>query len=344
MWQGLANLAWSYASLARCDESLFLPLGDEVASRLRSCNAQELANTAWAFAVSDVRSHTLFGSNSDFIAVCSEVDWNNKQLCQLHQWSLWREEVMATSRLAAKDGASKEGRSGSANSSFADCEDERIGCDWPGLPESLQHRAKLAFSSSKLCPSRMQTTVRYALESLGLSVAEEVRNAEGYSLDLAVEWGGVRVGVEVDGPSHFLGDGRPTGSTMLKRRQLRRFGWCIVAVPYFDWEAVRNGTDDRFEQRAAECSYLASLLDEATGLRTHASGDGWVAIDCTSLRRDDDAAWEWDRARGWDEDDLPSYVDDGEADPCLAPPDAGALAEQPAESTDPPSMGVRPVL
>ena len=46
-----------------------------------------------------------------------------------------------------------------------------------------------------------------------------------------------RLAVEVDGPSHFLGNSHvEAGATRLKRRQLQFFGWSLVNIPYFDWE------------------------------------------------------------------------------------------------------------
>ena len=49
---------------------------------------------------------------------------------------------------------------------------------------------------------------------------------------------GERIAVEVDGPSHFLGGShQPTGSTLLKHRQLRHFGWRLESVPYWEWDA-----------------------------------------------------------------------------------------------------------
>ena len=45
-----------------------------------------------------------------------------------------------------------------------------------------------------------------------------------------------RAAPQVDGPSHFLGDSDvPTGATLLKRRQLRAFGWPLLSVAYFDF-------------------------------------------------------------------------------------------------------------
>jgi hypothetical protein len=40
----------------------------------------------------------------------------------------------------------------------------------------------------------------------------------------------------VDGPSHFLGRShQPTGSTLLKHRQLRYVGWRLENVAYWEW-------------------------------------------------------------------------------------------------------------
>jgi hypothetical protein len=47
--------------------------------------------------------------------------------------------------------------------------------------------------------------------------------------------------VEVDGPTHFLGDGRtPSGSTLLKRKQLGQLGYTVVPVTFWEWDALRG--------------------------------------------------------------------------------------------------------
>ena len=79
----------------------------------------------------------------------------------------------------------------------------------------------------------MQRQVGAALTSLGLFLFEEMVLNEGYSLDFMMKWGGERLGIEVDGPFHFV-DRAPNGATLLKRRQLRHLGWRLVSVPY--WE------------------------------------------------------------------------------------------------------------
>jgi len=117
------------------------------------------------------------------------------------------------------------------------------------------------------------------LESLGLEPREEVRTPQGYSIDAVVSVDGdrVKVAVEVDGPSHFVGSSRvPSGSTALKRRQLRAAGVRLLAVPYWEWDALRNEAERR--------EYLRRGLDEAGssggvgGMRGEAH-DGAAAID-----------------------------------------------------------------
>ena len=56
------------------------------------------------------------------------------------------------------------------------------------------------------------------LSSMGLELEEEFLTQSGYRLDALVQVDGKKIGVEVDGPSHFVGR-KLTGGTILKRRQ-----------------------------------------------------------------------------------------------------------------------------
>ena len=90
-----------------------------------------------------------------------------------------------------------------------------------------------------------------------------MRTAEGYTIDAVVSWRGVRVNVEVDGPTHFAGRA-PTAATLLKRRQLRHFGSePLLIVPHFEWEglASRDAAATLHRRQA----YLRRSLDELIG-------------------------------------------------------------------------------
>ena len=75
----------------------------------------------------------------------------------------------------------------------------------------------------------------------------------------------IQVAIEVDGPSHFLyRSQRPSGSTVLKRRQLRGCGWTLIPVPFFEWSAAAQRPKTKKEQAAAQREYLAGLLARAS--------------------------------------------------------------------------------
>ena len=171
-------------------------------------NEQELSNTAWAFAVADPSSaDELFGTAS-FTTRCAHLEssFRHTALTQLHQWSLWREER---------------------------------GAQWPGLPESLRQACRNAFLTHGKTSSRLQSDVVQSIRARGVQVKEEHRcETSGYSIDALVTLkNGEQVAVEVDGPFHFVGRSKqPAGPTLLKHRQLRRLGWRLATVPYWEWD------------------------------------------------------------------------------------------------------------
>ena len=208
--------------------------------RLSGFDPQGLANTAWAFAVLDHPSEALFCDR--FVDCCAQANvCDAAYLFQLHQWQLWREERAAQ----------------------------------PQLPPSFRERCAIAFASARGAPSGLQRQVHASLKLLDPRAEEERRSSMGYSIDSVVEWRGVRVAVEVDGPSHFVGlSHTPAGATLLKRRQLQT-SWPLCAVPYWEWNAldgaVRSGSGPGlvsasqvpgFLQQVRE-AYLRQALDAA---------------------------------------------------------------------------------
>jgi very-short-patch-repair endonuclease len=71
------------------------------------------------------------------------------------------------------------------------------------------------------------------------------------SIDIAIEGGATPIALEVDGPSHFLQDGRSNGSTLLRNRMLAAHGWRVVVADHRVWDIE---TQEQREQ------YLRSLL------------------------------------------------------------------------------------
>ena len=59
------------------------------------------------------------------------------------------------------------------------------------------------------------------------------------SIDIALS--DRRVAIEVDGPWHFFTNARKrNGTTQLRDRVLKRAGWTVVSVPFFDFDILRT--------------------------------------------------------------------------------------------------------
>jgi hypothetical protein len=218
--QDIANLLWAYATVGIIDKHLFTSFAPAVKLVLRQCNSQNVANVAWAYAVANVNEPLLF--NTDFVAALQAKvnDFSLKDLSQLHQWQLWQDEI--------KSGIN--------------------------LPPALCEKCRQAFISRLPQPSRFQNDVISELSSIGMLPKEEVLTLSGYRLDALVEVKGMKVGIEVDGPTHFVNQ-EPTGSTLLKRRQVNNLdGIRIVSVPYWEWDELGKG-------HAKKQDYLRSKLD-----------------------------------------------------------------------------------
>jgi hypothetical protein len=217
--QDIANLLWAYATVGIMDPQLFTSFAPAVKSVLIQCSSQDLSNIAWAYAVANINDHLLF--NTDFVATLQAKanDFVPANLSQLHQWQLWQDEI--------KSGIN--------------------------LPPALREKCRQAFDLRLPQPSRLQDDVVSVLSSIGMSPEEEVLTPTGYRLDAFVKVNGTKVGIEVDGPSHFM-NREPTGSTFLKRRQVNNLDDIrIVSVPYWEWNKL--GKD-----RAKKQEYLRSKL------------------------------------------------------------------------------------
>jgi len=111
-----------------------------------------------------------------------------------------------------------------------------------GLPTELQDRCYNVFISEEPTASKLQDDVAAQLSSIGLEPKEEEVN-------------GKTIGVEVDGPSHFIGRSKsPLARTILKRRQVPAIdGIELSSVPYWEWDKLGS---DRMEKQ----EYLRELL------------------------------------------------------------------------------------
>ena len=252
--RSLSVLLWAFAALGESSSAsrrqrLFEAAAEPAAAHLREphrggFNTQGLCNLGWAFAVVDPRARLapLFEEGL-FVARCEErlgeegLTAQRRQLTQLHQWSLWREES-----------------------------DSRA--SWPPLPALLRRRCHATFVDQRLRPSAWQLAVTEQLRALGYTnLSVELVTEQGYYLDVEIVHAKQRVAIEVDGPSHFVGrSAKLSGATQLKRRQLAAFGTRVISLPY-QTAAVARRTDDASQQQ------LRDALVEAIVAVVGAPGD-----------------------------------------------------------------------
>lgn len=221
--QNIVNTVWAFAAANELRPDVFKKIGDAIVETndLKSFSARGLASLAWSYAVSNVDVPLVF--NHQFIGALLEKqhDFDENNLRQLYQWHLWQTG-----------------------------EESKL-----GLPKGLQERCRHTFIDYHVTTSALQEDAVGELLSIGLNPMEEVLTQSGYRLDALVEVGGKKVGIEVDGPSHYIGGtGTVNGSTILKHRQVSTIDKIsIVSVPYWEWNKFGN-------DRSKKQDYLRSIL------------------------------------------------------------------------------------
>lgn len=211
--QQVSNLIWSYCFVPVGMVNQLLHSFESVVLRsIGGCDHQFFANVAWSYAVANVDSSFLFAKESQFIKAIQsrEHEFNLEAKCQIHQFILWRKELKTEIPLSP----------------------------------TFQLSCYNAYIKREPSPSAFQDHVMNEIKSLGLTPREEYLTSTGYSLDALIEINGEQVGVEVDGPFHFAGQGQPLGKMSLKHRQvLNVSGIRIVSIPYWEWEGCVNRKD-----------------------------------------------------------------------------------------------------
>ncbi|KAL7503366.1 hypothetical protein ACHAXN_001169 [Cyclotella atomus] len=221
--QEISNTVRAYANANELRSDLFETIGIAVANRgdFQSFTDQDLADMAWAYTVANADAPMLF--NDTFISALIERQHRfiTEHLYQLHQWHLWQNKELSHA----------------------------------GLPDELRERCYQAFAADDATVSRLQKDVSHELKSMDLHPVEEYTAPSGYSIDALVEVDGRRIGIEVDGPSHFIkGKKKPTATTLLKRRQITAIDKVrLVSVPYWEWNKLGKG-------RVKKQQYLRTLI------------------------------------------------------------------------------------
>ena len=74
------------------------------------------------------------------------------------------------------------------------------------------------------------------------AVSEHLTEDGFFRIDIALQLnGGQKLAIEVDGPTHFLSDGKTlNGSTGLRNRLLEKRGWKVISISVTEWQQLRG--------------------------------------------------------------------------------------------------------
>jgi hypothetical protein len=242
----IVNMLWSVATLAASQQQLLDSdfvrlLCRQACDAVKDFNSHDLANALWSCAVMDALPHglaMLHALQLDVASVftCSFFQ-NRMQKQQLFQFLLSVDLQLPQEILT------------------------KFGMDACTLRSALRSVSMQQFDVVGQHESLLQRDVAATAMRLGRRYHTEAVDAKsGYTIDVLVDG---RIAVEVDGPTHFLFDGRtPTGATLLKRRHLLLLGYHVVALPYFVWGQATQ--DDAKE------ALLTRLLDGGSHVKDKA--------------------------------------------------------------------------
>ncbi|KAL3765474.1 hypothetical protein ACHAWO_009319 [Cyclotella atomus] len=224
--QELANLVWAYATLRSSHSALYEAVGNHVvqSNDFAEFEPQSLVNILWAYATLDAKHLSC--------SMCLEITRFNL-MTWLH--SNLRSFPTFFGRMQ----------------------------NW--IHNTLSYSISLeitwfnpmtavlpAFFKVGATISSLQKDVEHEFKSIDLNLFEEYIASSG-SIDTLVEVDGRRIGIKVDGPSHFI-NRKPTATTLLKRRQISTIDKiALVSVPYWEWNKLRK-------DRPTKQQYLRSLI------------------------------------------------------------------------------------
>lgn len=283
--QAVANLLWALASARHCDVELLNVFARHVCDELASYSAQELSNVAWGFATfnhydvmlfSRLCQRVLEGAMAGLLAEPLQLAWaaavlqhRDQQcyeavaallaqarpqdlpphsLCQLYHIHILLNEL-------GNDTLPNQSINGLANGSAS-----RLVSGLVKFPSTLLVAAQSAWtlqSQGQCRVSSTQLSIAHSLKALGLAPRLEVPTHDGlFLVDIALSVRGVRVALEVDGPTHFTSNAphSPLGPTLARWRALRRRGWAVASVPANHWSAVQQSG------AAGERAFLQAVL------------------------------------------------------------------------------------
>ena len=237
------------------------------ASKLGEFKPQNFSNTVfacgqlgikppadWLHSFSDFFERSLSEANTQDLSNTA-LSLTTLGLWELSLWhGLWKRLCQSLPSDTADWGAENQLQAQQLYQTYKAAAVERPGLLAAPNPELLAAACKSWIDGMGDRTSRLHDQVSACLTRMGVAHTNErwCERAER-RIDIAIEGAGAPIALEVDGPSHFLQDGRQDGSTLLRNRMLAAHGWRVVVVDYRVWQ-------QQLKTQAQREEYLRRLL------------------------------------------------------------------------------------
>ena len=218
--QGLANIIWAIATLNYFDGSSFIKLLlREAESKLSAFTPQGLSKTAWALAVLDHSDAQLFLTSFLPLAYKMAGRMEIEGKTQSLQYLLFMEDGgHVTAEIKLDPQYVKFMRM---------CQEA--------------HETQRITDQASWTQLEISEAVR-RLPGCSDSVSEYLTEDGFFRIDIALKLNGQKLAIEVDGPYHFLSDGKTlNGRTILRNRLLENRGWKVISISDMtEWVPLRG--------------------------------------------------------------------------------------------------------
>jgi hypothetical protein len=260
--QELANTALASAVLDYRDEQWLagllqhaLQLHTTSSSSCSQLSSQELCNLCWSVAVLDLQQLASIVVQLVQAAGDNQQQWKEfktEELSQLHQVHLWLLDRQLVGGMGLAGALTQQQLLQCSSAWFNSLQSRSA-----QAPSAIQQQVFAALQQlTAACQLSWQQPP--AMEQLAVPDAACLIDIAGVTAD------GVRLAIEVDGPTHFLWtDMQLDGSTQHRNRVLAARGYVVVGVPYFEWNK-RAGVKRQQQLTAGQVQYLQQLIDTAT--------------------------------------------------------------------------------
>ena len=252
----IAGIAWSLAKLSHYDAKFYENVSNLVSNEknLSYFNFQDLSSLIYSFAISNFRDERTI--NNIVSELEKKIDeYNTSEKIQT-LWSLACLDMLHSPQVLRFLNSETEIIQNKAKSHIEAIQLHQFRLAWfkqypdcNDLPKLVQHffqndskwiEENLDDNESTIFSSNQHLKVSALLIEMGYSgLQNEYRTKNDLFIDILLNEE-LKIGIEVDGPFHYLSNGMLNGSTLFKKRLLENDGYKIISIKVNEFKKLKK--------------------------------------------------------------------------------------------------------